>query len=774
MINSSLIKKCLLGVVCGLSVGILLSENRYSVKADTVEDYKNVLDVSGNPTANFYSKNKKVSTNKYSFFSDQGAWHAYYLPKEGVSSTYGGFPGPMIIAEEYPVNLSHQISKLHIINAKTNKEFNFVDAKRSFNYYPGRLNQVYKFKNLTVTLDLIFTDSRTAMVRTNIQNTGKTNLSLKAYWTGDIINKLKTREKKAVNFKQQLVKGTNGVKVKFSKVRNDNYYMTTAGNQFNVVYSAPVKTSIKGDKYKSSLNKTLTVKPGESQTLESTQSYTFTKKEADVEVAKANNDFANVDTLFQQNENRWNNYITKATENDKSKKEVANKAKYDRAAVKGMETLVTNWISPAGELKHDGIVPSMSDQWFEGLWAWDSWKHAAAVAEFDPELAESSIKALFDYQITKKDKVRPQDAGMIPDAIFYNKNKERGGDGINWNERNSKPPLASWAVWQVYKSNHDKAFLKEMYPKLVAYHDWWYSNRDYNKDGLAEYGATVDPLHYKKNKHNQKVVNKEEVILASAWESGMDNAVRFDATGVGKADKGVKVYPDKDSKGKVVGYSVNQESVDLNSYLYADKGFLAAITNELGYTADAEKYTAEASQLQNKIQSKMFDKKTGFFYDLQSNKDGSTLLLSNRGKGPEGLIPLWARAATSAQADQVKQVLMNKKMFNTYMPFPTTSRDNKKFTATQYWRGPVWLDQAMFGIEGLQNYNYNSEALKQTEKLFDHAEGLTGSGPIRENYNPLNGDGLNSSNFSWSSGVFYMLHHNVLGDDQTSSQQYFK
>lgn len=68
MINSRLIKKCLLGVVCGLSVGILLSENRYSVKADTVEDYKNVLDISGNPTANFYSKNKKVSTNKYSSF----------------------------------------------------------------------------------------------------------------------------------------------------------------------------------------------------------------------------------------------------------------------------------------------------------------------------------------------------------------------------------------------------------------------------------------------------------------------------------------------------------------------------------------------------------------------------------------------------------------------------------------------------------------------------------------------------------------------------------
>ncbi len=36
---------------------------------------------------------------------------------------------------------------------------------------------------------------------------------------------------------------------------------------------------------------------------------------------------------------------------------------------------------------------------------------------------------------------------MIIDALFYNFDEFRGGDGINWNERNSKPPLAGWAIW---------------------------------------------------------------------------------------------------------------------------------------------------------------------------------------------------------------------------------------------------------------------------------------------------------------------------------------
>lgn len=45
--------------------------------------------------------------------------------------------------------------------------------------------------------------------------------------------------------------------------------------------------------------------------------------------------------------------------------------------------------------------------------------------------------------------------------------------------------------------------------------------------------------------------------IAAAWESGMDNAVRFDEAVLMKNN-------DK-------AWSLNQESVDLNAYLYAEK-----------------------------------------------------------------------------------------------------------------------------------------------------------------------------------------------------------
>jgi len=116
-----------------------------------------------------------------------------------------------------------------------------------------------------------------------------------------------------------------------------------------------------------------------------------------------------------------------------------------------------------------------------------------------------------------------------------------------------------------------------MYPKLVEYHNWWYSNRDHNQDGLA----TVHDLHFT-TVNGKKTPNKEEIILGAAWESGMDNAVRFDAEGAGKDDQGVKVLENKDSNGNLLGFSINQESVDLNSYLYAEKGYLASMEKVLG------------------------------------------------------------------------------------------------------------------------------------------------------------------------------------------------
>ncbi|MEV4255827.1 trehalase family glycosidase, partial [Spirillospora sp. NPDC049652] len=406
-------------------------------------------------------------------------------------------------------------------------------------------------------------------------------------------------------------------------------------------------------------------------------------------------------------------------------------------AVKSVETLVSNWRGPAGAIRHNGITPSITYKWFSGLWSWDTWKQAVGTAEFDPALARDQIRSMFDYQITAKSADRPQDAGMIPDAIFYNTPAEGGG---NWNERNSKPPLAAWSVWQVYLKDRDASFLREMYPKLVAYHDWWYRTRDHDRNGLAEYGATVDPANG----------TEEDQRQAAAWESGMDNAPRFDA------ELGVKMLANTDASGKVVGYSINQESVDLNAYLAAEKHYLALIAGRLGKHSDAARFEKDSAKVAGLVRARMYDAKSGFFYDAAMAADGGKTL-TGRGRGIEGAIPLWAGVASKQQAAAVRAKMVDPEEFATKVPFPTVSKSSPYFQSTKYWRGPVWIDQAYFALTGLRGYGYKADARTLADRLRANASGMLGDGALHENYDPLTGATLNSPNFSWSAGLLLAL-----------------
>ena len=206
-----------------------------------------------------------------------------------------------------------------------------------------------------------------------------------------------------------------------------------------------------------------------------------------------------VDEILKQPEHylsrsklRWQEYINKATQPISNKQPALQKL-----AVKSVETLIGNWRSKAGAVGFDTVSPAVTGRWFSGnqTWPWDSYKQAYALVTFNPELAKQNLNAVFEHQITPNDAVRPWDAGFIPDLVAYNFSAKRGGDGTNWNERNTKPSLAAWAVWQVFENTGDTQWLAHIYPKLVAYRGWWLRNRDHNKNGVPEYGATVDKAH---------------------------------------------------------------------------------------------------------------------------------------------------------------------------------------------------------------------------------------------------------------------------------------
>jgi putative isomerase len=226
-------------------------------------------------------------------------------------------------------------------------------------------------------------------------------------------------------------------------------------------------------------------------------------------------------------------------------------------------------------------------------------------------------------------------------------------------------------------------------------------------------------------------------LRAAKWESGMDNAVRFDNSRI--------------LKNSERAFSLDQESVDLNAYLYAEKNFLLRKAEVLRRDEECRYFKTEAENLKANIQNQFFDPETAWFYDTAI--DGSSFI---KVMGCEGWIPLWA--ATQEQTEAVKNTMMDPQHFNTHVPFQTLIACHPDFQPDGgYWRGPVWLDQAFFGTKALVNYGYHQEAFEAARKLIHNAEGVLAKGPsIRENYHPLTGEGLEAENFSWSA-VHYIL-----------------
>ncbi|MEI5101958.1 trehalase family glycosidase [Streptomyces sp. PmtG] len=676
--------------------------------------YENVLDLSGTPKAAYPGEFNEVGV-----FADRGAWHAYALPEAGDPSSYGGFSGPLYIAQEYPWWLSTSFSRLRFREAGEELDLAAQGAPR-LTSLPGLLRQSYRLDGLRLTLELRFATDRTALVRARVRNTGRVPRTLAADWSGTLLRPEKGPQRDAPALKAT----RDGVAVDFARVREKWDYLTDGTERFEVTHRERVRTRLAGDAYRSELADPITLAPGQGRALDWTESYTFTASERAREAAAVRRTLARPAAVAASGDARWRRYVAAVTGPVPPARR--------RLAVKSLETLATNWRSAAGRIRHDAISPSVSYKWFTGgVWAWDTWKQAVGTARFAPRLARSQIRAMFDHQIRPGSADRPQDAGMVPDAVFYNDPSDGGG---NWNARNSKPPLAAWAVWEVYRRGGDRRFLREMYPKLAAYQAWWYRNRDHDRDGLAEYGATVDPAND----------SPEQRRLAAAWESGMDNAPRFDAA------LGTSVVTNRDATGTVTGYSLTQESVDLNAYLAADQGHLAAIARELGDRAGERHWRGRARATHRAVRGHMYDPKSGWFYDTAL--DGGTRLTA-RGRGIEGAVPLWTGTASPAQAAAVRAKLTDPDEFATHVPFPTVARSSPYFAPRRYWRGPVWLDQAYFAQAGLRRYGHAASARALTDRLLTHAQGLAARGPVMENYDPLTGAPLNSPHFSWSAAV---------------------
>jgi putative isomerase len=651
-----------LGTSCG-------KEGRYSY-----QDFPDVLNM----------KNVPEQAEDWSAFcfSDLGAWFGFALPGEADSNYFGGFSGPFLMT--HGRWLSPCLIRLILIDTIEDESIDFSESTNvMLTAYPGRLCQEYEVSGIGIALELIYLTSRTAMMRVRIVNHESFTKRYRIGWRGSVF------------LDETLIRAIpDGVRIAFDK--------NPVSARVVVNDHDGIGVNVSDDSLSYEILKYSEIAIGPNQSIE--DAICFSLFMVDTEWAgeelRTSETLKNPETAFLENAARWDGYLGDVLNVDS---QWAKDRGYRRMAVKALMTLISNWRSAAGDLLHDGLFPSYAVRYFNGFWAWDSWKHAVALVKFAPELAKDQIRTMFDYQ---------DEYGMVADVIYADKTEN------NW--RDTKPPLAAWAVWKVYETTGDKEFLQEMFPKLMKYHGWWHENRDHDRNGLCEYGSTDGKL------------------IAAKWESGMDDAVRFDSAAM--------------IQNNSRAWSMNQESVDLNGYLYAEKNYLVSIAQILGEEDAAERLHRESEILKGQIQTLMFDEVTGYFYDIRLEDKAFV-----RHQGPEGWIPLWAGIATEEPALRVKNVMTDTTKFATFCPFPTVSKDDPKFM-TGYWRGPVWLDQAYFGVKALERYGFHDEAELFVRQLFDHPEGLKDSdAPIRENYDPRDGKGLRVNHFSWSAAHLLML-----------------
>lgn len=630
--------------------------------ADSRNDYYNLINIKNAPK---YERDRDCFV-----FSDLGSWIGYALPENEANENTGGFVGPyMMTGRGWIASALAQPSMT--VNGE---RFDFARNIQTAKYYPGKLVQEFRNEQVYFVTELCYESAQTAVIRTSVRNISDKELDISLSYEGGLLGK--NASLKAMD-KGVLI--NTGVEDAQLAVR----FLTA--DQVNVVGKDSLRVAEK-----------VSLALASGAEYQGAYTETFAFDEASLQNELKAQSSMNVEQVFTKNEERWNGYLASIF---KGESPYLKENKYRRVMVKAMITLVSNWRTPAGDILHDGCYPSYCG--FFGVWSWDSWKHASATALFNPELAKNEIRCLFDYQAEN---------GMIPD--YVSRFKER----INW--RDTKPPLAAWAVMNVYENTGDKAFVEEMFDKLYKYHQWWYTDRDHDKNGVCEYGST------------------DGTLIAAAWESGMDNGVRFDEAEM------LKNEPEN-------AWSMNQENICLNSFLYAEKGYLAKMAQMLGKNELADKLTQEAKALKEHIQTKMFDPETGFFYDTRIGTGEFIKVM-----GAECWLPLWAGIATPEQARQVLDKMLDPTKFNSTVPLGTLEISHLRFRPTRgYWRGPVWIDQVYFGVMGLRKYGFDKEADMFVRKYIANAQGLLTDGPIHENYNPLTGETLNCPNFGWSSAV---------------------
>ncbi len=353
-----------------------------------------------------------------------------------------------------------------------------------------------------------------------------------------------------------------------------------------------------------------------------------------------------------------------------------------------------------------GVCTTASRDWCKDwhgvvLFGWDTYFHGLIAGVASPETAWANYRASL---------AGATDEGFVPNWRLSN--------GVGTLDR-SQPPVGALCVWQTHLRGPNPEALRELYPKLKRWHDWWMGARG-TAEGLLAWGS--DPrAAYAFPQFRQRMYGAQ---ICGCYESGMDNSPMFDGV------------PYDRETGRML-----QADVGLTALYTVDAQCLAAMARELGLTDDAAALDAEAAAMRERMDALMWDEAAGVCRNRRA--DGT---LSPR-LSPTSFYPLLcadpADAAAMARAGRlVREHLLNPDEFWGEYPLPSVPRSDPDFRDNDYWRGRIWAPMVYLVHQGLLRVGPREVAHDLAERsLRMFLRNWRERGAVYENYNATTGDG---------------------------------
>lgn len=425
------------------------------------------------------------------------------------------------------------------------------------------------------------------------------------------------------------------------------------------------------------------------------------------------------------------------------------------------------------DFNYSGEYTKPSPRLYPHQWSWDSAFIAMGYATYDTDRARRELVSLFAGQWSN---------GLLPHIIFNSELNNYFPGSRVWRTGGSpdapqgrrtsgvvQPPAHAIAALRAYRraaergeQTKGKGLLEEVYPGLLAWHDYLHRERDPDGSGL--------------------------VYIRHPWESGMDNSPLWDQI-LQRITLRPADVPDYERVD--INFTAAEErpvNAEYDRYIYlvghaADRGYdereilrdapfavqdvlfnslLCAADRDLSEIArllgdDPTPHEERSRRVAAAMNERLYSEERGLYlgFDLAA---GEPLRVYD---ALSSFLPLYAGVPDERRAERLVANLENSGFCLNGQggyPAPSYDRHGFGFSPARYWRGPVWVNTNWLLMHGLRRYGFEAQARRLRETILTLIE----TSGFYEYFHPSTGRGHGSDFFSWTAALLL----DVLSEDE--------